>query len=37
MQKGNDNDWELRLDPPVNAVLPAGRTYLARLRRALGF
>lgn len=37
MQKGNDNDWELKLDPPVHAVLPVGRTYLARLRQALGF
>jgi DNA-binding LytR/AlgR family response regulator len=37
MQTGNDNDWELKLDPPVNAVLPVGRTYLARLRQALGF
>ena len=37
MQRGNDNDWEVKLAPPVNAVLPVGRTYLARLRRALGF
>ena len=37
MQKGNDNDWELKLDPPVNAVLPVGRAYLARLRQVLGF
>ena len=37
MRKGDDNDWELKLDPPVNAVLPVGRNYLAGLRRALGF
>jgi DNA-binding LytR/AlgR family response regulator len=37
LRKGDDNDWELKLDPPVNAVLPMGRGYLARLREALGF
>ena len=34
---GDDNDWELKLDPPVNVVLPVGRRHLAALRRALGF
>ena len=37
LRKGDDNDWELKLDPPVNVVLPVGRGYLAGLRRALGF
>ena len=36
MRKGDDNDWELKLDPPVNAVLPIGRGYLPELRRVLG-
>ena len=36
-RKGDDNDWELKLDPPVNAVLPVGRRHLAAVRRALGF
>ena len=37
IRKGDDNDWELKLDPPVNAVLPVGRGYLPGLRRALEF
>jgi DNA-binding LytR/AlgR family response regulator len=37
LRKSDDNDWELKLDPPVNAVLPVGREHLAGLRRALGF
>jgi DNA-binding LytR/AlgR family response regulator len=31
-----DNDWEIALEPPVNRVLPVGRTYLARLWAAFG-
>ncbi len=31
-QKG----WEVKLEPPVNRVLPVGRTHLARLRAAFG-
>ena len=35
--RGDDpNDWEVKLDPPVNAVLPVGRTQWARVRRAPG-
>lgn len=34
---GDDNDWEVKLDPPVNALLPVGRAYLQSLRRALRF
>ena len=37
LRKGDDNDWELKLEPPVNSVLPVGRAHLAGLRRALGF
>jgi DNA-binding LytR/AlgR family response regulator len=37
IRKDDDNDWELKLDPPVNVVLPVGRRYLSGLRRALGF
>ena len=37
MRRGDDNDWELKLNPPVNVVLPVGRAYLAALRKALGF
>ena len=37
LRKGDSNDWELKLDPPVNSVLPVGREHLAGLRRALGF
>ena len=37
LRKGDDNDWELRLDPPVSSVLPVGRERVAGLRRMLGF
>ena len=37
LRRGDDNDWELKLDPPVNSVLPVGREHLAGLRRVLGF
>ena len=36
MRKGDSHDWELKLDPPVNVVLPVGRGYLARLKKSLG-
>ena len=36
LRRGDPNDWEVRLDPPVNAVLPVSRLYLANLRKALG-
>jgi len=29
-------DWEVKLEPPVNAVLPVGRTYLKPLWAAFG-
>lgn len=29
-------DWELKLEPPVNSVLPIARDRLASLRAALG-
>ena len=29
-------DWEVKLAPPVNRLLPVGRTALASLRAALG-
>jgi sigma-54 dependent transcriptional regulator, acetoin dehydrogenase operon transcriptional activator AcoR len=36
LRKGDDNDWELKLNPPVNSILPVGRTHLAMLKRSLG-
>jgi DNA-binding LytR/AlgR family response regulator len=30
-RRENGRDWELRLEPPVNSVLPIGRTRLAAL------
>jgi DNA-binding LytR/AlgR family response regulator len=33
LRPGDSNDWEVKLDPPVNAVLPVSRTGLRRLRR----
>jgi DNA-binding LytR/AlgR family response regulator len=35
LRKGDDNDWELKLDPPVNVVLPIGRGYVASLWKEL--
>ena len=32
---GDPNDWELKLDPPVNAVLPVSRKYYATVLKAL--
>ena len=34
--RGDDpNDWEIKLEPPVNAVLPVGRQFVASLRKVL--
>jgi DNA-binding LytR/AlgR family response regulator len=37
LRRGDDNDWELKLDPPVNTVLPIARNRLESLRKTLGF
>ena len=34
-RKDDANDWELKLDPPVNAVLPVSRAGYASLRKSL--
>jgi DNA-binding LytR/AlgR family response regulator len=34
--QADGRDWELKLDPPVNSVLPIARDRLAGLRVALG-
>ena len=34
--QADDRDWELKLEPPVNSVLPIARDRLASLRAALG-
>jgi len=36
LRKGDPNDWEVKLDPPVNAVLPVSRTGYRKLRAAFG-
>jgi DNA-binding LytR/AlgR family response regulator len=30
-RRDGGRDWELKLEPPVNRVLPVSRTHLARL------
>jgi LytTr DNA-binding domain len=35
-RRSGDADWEVKLDAPVNEVLPVGRTYLKRLWAAFG-
>jgi len=35
-RRENGRDWELRLEPPVNSVVPIGRTRLAALWAAYG-
>ena len=35
-RRPNGRDWELKLEPPVNLVLPVGRTRLAELWQAYG-
>jgi DNA-binding LytR/AlgR family response regulator len=34
--QADGRDWELKLEPPVNRVLPIARDRLAGLRKALG-
>jgi DNA-binding LytR/AlgR family response regulator len=34
--QADGRDWEIKLEPPVNAVLPVARERLAALREALG-
>ena len=34
--QADGRDWELKLSPPVNSVLPIARDRLAKLRAALG-
>ncbi len=34
--QSDGRDWEVKLEPPVNSVLPVARDRLAALRRALG-
>ena len=34
--QADGRDWELKLEPPVNSVLPIARDRLAELRAALG-
>lgn len=35
-RQADGRDWEVKLEPPVNAVLPIARDRLAALRKALG-
>ena len=35
-RRGNSRDWELKLEPPVNRVLPVGRTYAKHLWAVYG-
>jgi DNA-binding LytR/AlgR family response regulator len=35
-RQADGRDWEVKLEPPVNAVLPVARDSLAALRNALG-
>jgi DNA-binding LytR/AlgR family response regulator len=35
LRRGDPNDWELKLDPPVNAVIPVSREGYSRLRKTL--
>jgi DNA-binding LytR/AlgR family response regulator len=35
-RRSGEADWELKLEPPVSAVLPVGRTYLKALWAAFG-
>jgi DNA-binding LytR/AlgR family response regulator len=35
--RGDDpNDWEIKLEPPVNLILPVGRQFVASLRKTVG-
>lgn len=33
LRPGDTNDWEVKLDPPVNTVLPVSRAGMERLRK----
>jgi DNA-binding LytR/AlgR family response regulator len=35
-RRSGESDWEVKLEPPVSAVLPVGRTYLKPLWAAFG-
>ena len=35
-RRGEGRDWEVKLEPPVNRVLPVSRGALAKLWRAFG-
>ena len=35
-RRAGEADWEIKLEAPVNEVLPVGRTYLKRLWAAFG-
>lgn len=35
-RRRSGDDWEVKLDPPVNRVLPVGRTALPALWKAFG-
>jgi hypothetical protein len=35
-RRSGEADWEIKLEPPVNDVLPVGRTHLERLWKAYG-
>jgi DNA-binding LytR/AlgR family response regulator len=35
-RRSGDADWEIKLEAPVNEVLPVGRTYLKRVWAAFG-
>jgi two-component system response regulator LytT len=35
-RRRNGRDWEVRLEPPVNTVVPVGREHLAALWEAYG-
>ena len=35
-RRGNSRDWELKLEPPVNRVVPVGRTHARHLWAAYG-
>lgn len=36
LREDDTNDWEVKLDPPVNAVLPVGRDQVEAVKEALG-
>ncbi|MFQ5944557.1 MAG: LytTR family DNA-binding domain-containing protein, partial [Anaerolineales bacterium] len=36
LRSRDDDEWELKMDPPVNKVLPVSRRRLTGLRELLG-